>query len=174
MDVADGLRVQPPRQLIERVREEWDPLFIVCDRFKVPELRDHASGIRVVPRVTRCSESTADIRALRRMAGDGPLNIDHGSRSIIEASLAVSTVKNDDAGSVRLVKRGTNNQSRDDVSAAWLLAAGATSRFRRGPGPGRFSAVRRDRIGPRGFAVRRYFGSAHTSVTPTPSIRPAW
>ena len=34
-------------------------------------------------------------------------------------------VKNDDQGSVRLAKRGTNNTARDDVAAALTLAAGA-------------------------------------------------
>ena len=50
--------------------------------------------------------------------------------TLIGASLAVARVKSDDAGSMRLVKRGTNNQSRDDVAAALTLAAGAYERAR--------------------------------------------
>ena len=38
-------------------------------------------------------------------------------------------------GSVRLVKRGSNNTARDDVAAAWVLAAGAFSRWIRRPRP---------------------------------------
>ena len=38
------------------------------------------------------------------------------------------TVKTDDQGSVRLVKKGANNTGRDDVAAALVLAAGALSR----------------------------------------------
>ena len=37
-------------------------------------------------------------------------------------------MKSDDAGNTRLVKKGSNNQSRDDVAAAFVLAAGATAR----------------------------------------------
>ena len=43
----------------------------------------------------------ADIRALRKMAADGPLAVEEGSRSILQASLSVAQVKNDDQGSVQ-------------------------------------------------------------------------
>ena len=47
-------------------------------------------GIEIVPRVTRWSEATADITALRRIVRDGPLSCPEtgGSRSLVEASLA--------------------------------------------------------------------------------------
>ena len=59
---------------------------------------------------------------------DGPLSLSVESRLIVVASLASSLVKNDDAGSVRLVKRGTNNQARDDIAVALTLAGGAFAR----------------------------------------------
>ena len=72
--VAEGLRVQPPGQLWALVRERWgQPELIVCDRFRLPELQDCVNGTPVVPRVTRWSEASEDIRALRRMALDRPL-----------------------------------------------------------------------------------------------------
>ena len=40
------------------------------------------------------------------------------SRPLLAASLSVAMVKNDDAGNVRLVKKWSHNQSRDDVAAA--------------------------------------------------------
>ena len=46
------------------------------------------------------------------------------SRPLLAASLAAAMVKTDDQGSVRLAKRGTNNEGRDDVAAALILAAG--------------------------------------------------
>ena len=46
----------------------------------------------------------------------------------MEASLSAALVKNDDAGNVRLVKRGTNKTARDDVAAALVLAAGSFTR----------------------------------------------
>ena len=78
----------------------------------------------MIPRVTRWSESSYDIRALRSKTKDGPFAVSPCSRSLLAASLAVCTVKNDDGGSVRLIKKGTNNTARDDVAAAFVLAAG--------------------------------------------------
>ena len=125
--VAEGLRVQPPGELIQATREAWGaPELIVCDRFRLGELQDCVSASTpVVPRVARWSEAAADIRGLRKVAADGPLSCPESSRLLIAASLAVAMVKNDDQGNVRLSKRGTNNTARDDVAAALVLAAGA-------------------------------------------------
>ena len=98
---------------------------IISDRFQLIYLQDCARGVPLQPRVTRWSESTEDIKALRKMAVDGPLTIDKPSRLLIAASLSAAMVQNDDAGNVRMVKRGSNNQARDDVAAALALAAGA-------------------------------------------------
>ena len=76
----------------------------------------------------RWSESSFDIRALRKVVKDGPLSVAPESRALIQASLSVTTTKADDSGSIRLVKRGSNNESRDDISAALVLAAGAFMR----------------------------------------------
>ena len=83
--------------------------------------------------MTRWSESSEDIRALRKMAKDGPLSVDPGSAPLLEASLAVASVKNDSSGNVRLQKRGSNNTSRDDVAAALTLGAGAHQRRSKAP-----------------------------------------
>ena len=135
--VADGLRVPPVSLLWSAVTEAWGlPARIVCDRFRLGELNDVIAGASPVePRVTRWSECSADIRALRKMATDGPLSIEPESRLLVAASLAVAKVKNDDAGNCRLVKRGTNNSARDDVAAALLLAAGAWEREHSRPAP---------------------------------------
>ena len=127
--VADGLRVQPPAELLRVVRAAWGPPDVIfCDRFRLPELQDAVNGTTVVPRVARWSEASEDIRALRKAALDGPLAVAPESRSLIAASLSAAMVKNDDQGSCRLAKRGTNNQARDDVAAALVLAVGALSR----------------------------------------------
>ena len=132
--VAHGLRVTPPAALMEAITEEWgSPELVVCDRFRLGELQDCANGTPIVPRVSRWSESAFDIRALRQLAVDGPFSVDHASRPLLAASLAVAMVKNDDAGNVRLAKKGTNNQSRDDVAAALILAAGVYQRARAQP-----------------------------------------
>ena len=124
--IARGLRVQPPRQLIDAAYQTWGkPVSIISDRFQLTYLQDCARGVSLTPRVTRWSEATEDIKALRKMAVDGPLTVDRDSRLLIAASLSAAMVKNDDAGNTRLVKRGSNNQARDDVAAALTLAAGA-------------------------------------------------
>ena len=128
LTLTEGLRVVPPDALLDRIRP-WNPSVIVCDRFRLDELRDTSPPCRVVPRVTRYSEAAQDIRALRRAAKDGPMNVAPESRPLVEASLAVARVKHDDGGSFRLQKDGTHNKSRDDVAAALLLAAGAAARM---------------------------------------------
>ena len=123
--LADGLRVQPPAALYRAVVEEWgQPELVICDRFRINELSDVVNGTQVIPRVSRWSESGDDIRALRRLVKDGPLSLEPESRALLAASLSVAMVKSDDGGNVRMVKRGTNNSSRDDVAAAFVLGAG--------------------------------------------------
>ena len=134
--VATGRRVPRVSDLMTLVRQ-WGPETITCDRFRLSELRDCAPGVRLLPRVSRWSESTEDIRALRRLALDGDLGVDLASRGLLTASLAAATILNDDAGNCRMIKR-TNNVSRDDAAAALVLAAGALARA---PRPARFRHV---------------------------------
>ena len=132
--LAHGLRVQPPGALYQAVIEEWgQPELIVCDRFRLGELRDCVNGTQVIPRVSRWSEAGDDIRSLRRLVKDGPLTVEPASRALIAASFAVAMVKNDDQGNTRLVKKGANNASRDDVAAALVLGAGVYQRARSQP-----------------------------------------
>ena len=134
--VADGLRVPPASLLHGLAISTWGkPEAIYCDRFRFPDLSDAVRGCRLIPRVTRWSEASDDIRGLRKLAQDGPLSVEAACRDMLAASLSVATVKNDEQGSVRMVKRGTNNTARDDVAAALVLAAGAVHRIKRRPQP---------------------------------------
>ena len=129
LSVAEGLRVPPAGLLIAMIEAAWGrPALIVCDRFRLDDLKDTGIKCKVIPRVTRWSEASFDIRALRKAAMDGPMSVAEDSRAIIAASLAVAMVLNDDAGSVRIIKRGTNNTARDDVASGLVLAAGAFDR----------------------------------------------
>ena len=97
--VAEGLRVQLPAALYSAVKAEWGaPELVVCDRFRLGELQDCVNGTAVLPRVSRWSEAAFDIRAVRRLAKDGPLSVEEQSRPLLAASLAVAMVKNDDQG----------------------------------------------------------------------------
>ena len=134
LHIADGLRVPKVSTLIEIITSTWGrPASIICDRFRLDELRDSGVRCQVVPRVTRWSESSFDIRSLRSHVKDGPFSVAAGSRSLLAASLAVAMVKNDDAGSVRLIKRGSNNTARDDIAAALVLASGLFARTSSAP-----------------------------------------
>ena len=134
LTLADGLRVPPPSLLIGRIRDAWDmPAAIVCDRFRLAELRDTAPPCSIEARVSQWSEAAFDIRALRKAAKDGPLACDPVSRPLVIASLAAAMVENDKSGNMRLVKQGTNNTGRDDVAAALVLAAGALKRAAAAP-----------------------------------------
>ena len=126
----DDLRAQRPETLWNEVIHRWGvPGLTIADRFRETDLLD-AIGQQapLESRVWRWSEASQDVRALRRYTLDGPFNVGAGA-DLIEASLAVTQVVNDDAGNTRLTKRGSNNTGRDDVCAAWMLAAGAYERM---------------------------------------------
>ncbi len=56
---AEGLRVPPPSMLVELISKTWgQPASLICDRFRLDELRDAGVPCRVVPRVTRWSEAS--------------------------------------------------------------------------------------------------------------------
>ena len=135
LGIAEGKRVPPVGLLVREIYERWGrPARIICDRFRLAELQDEIgpSGPFIEPRQTRWSEASEDIRALRKMTKDGPLSVEKGSRSILQASLSVAFIKNDDQGSFRLVKKMPgNNTARDDAAAALLLAAGGWDRASR-------------------------------------------
>ena len=133
LHVADGLRVQPVKMMADLITETWGPAAgVIADFFRIDDLKD--AGLHgLEARRTRWSEASEDIRAIRKMAKDGPLAVDPGSVPLLEASLSVASVKNDDAGNVRMEKRGSNNTSRDDVAAALTLGAGAHQRRDKSP-----------------------------------------
>ena len=108
LEIAEGLRVQPPKLLWESIRSTWGrPQVVICDRFRLAELEDAVGrGARLEPRVSRWSEAAFDIRALRQMALDGPLAVDEDSQELLATSLARAMVKSDDQGNVRLVEEG--------------------------------------------------------------------
>ena len=129
--LADGLRVPPVTMLWNAALEAFGPPeALIADRFRLPELQDAVRGrARVISRMARWSEAAADIRALRKMVLDGPMAPVEASRPLLAASLAASMVKNDDQGSVRMVKRDPfHSTGRDDVASALVLAAGLVSR----------------------------------------------
>ena len=92
LDVAEGLRVQPTKQLWELILSSWGkPKLIVCDRHRFPELQDATGGgVRLEPRVSRWSEAAFDIRSLRQAAKDGPLAVENDSRLLLATKASVT------------------------------------------------------------------------------------
>ena len=127
---AEGLRVPKPANLWAAIKAEWGlPEVIIADRYQFDRMQDAVKGaVPLISRIPRFKESTEDIDALRSFAADGPLACEPESRDLLTVSLGVAMVKSDDGGSIRMVKRGSNNESRDDIAAALVLAAGALSR----------------------------------------------
>ena len=122
----------PPEQLVDAIVDRWGiPFGIVADRFKEFLLADalQQRGIPFEFRVTRWSEASADIYALRSYVSDGPMTFDAESVALLATSLAVAKVKTDDQGNTRLSK-SKDNRARDDVAAALVLDAGACDRYR--------------------------------------------
>ena len=130
LEVAEGLRVQPPSALWDLICRRWgQPQHVILDRFKLSELQDAVSpGVSFEARITRWSDSTFDIRALRRLVKDGPFNVSPESAPLLAFSLSKANVSNDSSGNSRLEKKGTSNTGRDDVAAALTLVGGAYAR----------------------------------------------
>ena len=125
-------RVPRVSELVKRIMP-WRPASLTCDRFRIAEFQDAVRGrVTIRPRIQRWSEASEDVRATRRLALDGPLAIATEARGLLTASLAASKIESDTGGSLRLIKRSTNNQGRDDAAIALVLACGAHTRRRRG------------------------------------------
>ena len=127
--VSDGRRVPLVAILADEIKTKWGtPARIVCDRFRLAELQDCGWSCILEPRVSRWSEASNDIRALRQQISDGTLSPTENCIALMTASLSVCEVKNDEQGNCRLCKKGSNGTARDDVAAALVLACGAWSR----------------------------------------------
>ena len=67
--------------LVERLMQ-WRPSGVTCDRFRLAEFQDAIPGrVSILPRIQRWSEASEDIRAVRRLALDGPLSVAHDTRA---------------------------------------------------------------------------------------------
>ena len=131
--VDEGKRVTTPATAVEEVgRRGWEPSIIVCDFFKLPDLRD-ATKLRISPRRQRWSEASEDIGALRRLALDGDLAVDHDSVHALSVSLGSTGVERDTSANLRLARDSSGHRRRDDLAAALVLAAGEHQRRSRRP-----------------------------------------
>ena len=108
----------------------------MCDRFRLSELRDVVgSACTIEPRITQWSSSSADIRALRKICRDGPLSVDPGSRNLLVVSMSAAYVQNDNAGNVRLIKKGHDNKGSGRRGGGGNARGGRVRASGRGAGP---------------------------------------
>ena len=112
-----------------------EPVLTICDRFRLNELVDAlGTHVPIEPRVTRWSDSSYDIRALRKGAKDGPFTITPEADLPLRVSLRSARVENDTGGNMRMIKRDRgSNTGRDDVAAALILASGAFEQYSGAP-----------------------------------------
>ena len=107
--VADNLRVVPPEILWDAIVDRWGyPALVVCDRFRLNDLRDVlGQSVPIEPRVTQWSSSSEDIRALRKHVKDGPFAlVPTAASKLLITSLSKSRVQSDSSGNVRMIKDG--------------------------------------------------------------------
>ena len=91
---TDGSRLVPRVPVLMRRVMRWRPQSVTCDRFRLGELLDAARGrVPILARTPRWSSSTADIRAVRRMALDGPLSVSPGAAALLRASIVGFTCR---------------------------------------------------------------------------------
>lgn len=140
-----GQKVPLASDLYRAIKAHWGTVrHIVGDNYRKNELDDALPAGVLEARQTRHQYQSEDVRSLRRIALDGPLAIEEQSRPLLSYSIGVSKTVNDKAGNTILIKKkGKNNESRDDVAAALVLAGGA---FVRETGKAKASKPRRSRL----------------------------
>ena len=130
-----GRRVNDPGQLLRRCLRLWGrPEAIVCDRFRVNELRDILDRERfpraeLVIRGMGWRDGSADVRGFRAaVLSDRVIP----ERSVLMASaISKARTMGDPAGNWKLAKwtqGGRNARSRDDAAASGLLAVAEGNR----------------------------------------------
>lgn len=132
--VRHGKRTAAPEKLVEIVRDAGvRPALVLGDRSQAERVRDAVRGwAPFTERITRWTTATEDIGLLREFARDGHMAVESSSRGLLTLGLSQASVRYDDGGLCRIVKR-RHDASRDDTAIALSLAAGAIMRRRRRP-----------------------------------------
>ena len=125
--VDEGNHVPSIERLLARIWA-WDPLAIVCDNYRAPELHQVVSGrVRVIERARSGGESTSNIQALRSLLLDSGAGICESSRALLGAAWAQTNLVISNEGIAKVTKIDAR-RSRDDAAMAVLLAAGELAR----------------------------------------------
>ena len=138
--IQSGRRVSDVGELMRECLRRWGrPVAIVCDRWRVAELRQALEAVRfplsaLVERGQGFKDGGADVREFR--AALLAEEVRPASSLLLAAAVSEARTAGDPAGNHKLAKRGEGGrraQARDDAAAAAILAV-ATGRRRWGAG----------------------------------------
>ena len=128
--IQDADRRHPRLELLQPAVDDWNPALIVCDFFRLAEVRDaFGESYPVESRRTRWSESTQDLDALARLA-ETRLALAPGAYKLVTLGLASSRLDFDTEGWKR-VRKADRKTAKNDALAALVLACGALERLER-------------------------------------------
>ena len=127
LSVDAGRAVPSVERLLSRVWA-WEPVCIVSDPYRAPELHQVVSGrVRIIERARSGGESTSNVQSLRSLLLDTDAGVTEASRALLAAAWAQTNLVIGNDGLTKVTKLD-NRRSRDDASAALLLAAGERAR----------------------------------------------
>ena len=106
----------------------YEPLALVCDNYRAPELYQVVGGrVRVIERARSGGEATSNIQGLRSLLLDTQAGVVAESRALLAAAWAQTNLVIGNDGLTKVTKLD-QRRSRDDAAAALLLAAGEQAR----------------------------------------------
>ena len=127
LSVDEGQHVPSVERLLSRVWP-YEPLALVCDNYRAPELHKAVEGrTRVIERARGGGEATSNVQSLRSLLLDTQSGVTAESRALLAAAWAQTNLTVDNSGITKVAKLD-HRRSRDDAAAALLLAAGEQAR----------------------------------------------
>ena len=127
LSVDEGQHVPSIELLLARIWA-FEPLCIVCDNYRAPELHQIVSGrVRVIERARSGGEATSNVQALRALLLDSQAGVSEAGRALLGAGWAQTNLVIGNDGVTKVTKIDAR-RSRDDSAIALLLAAGELAR----------------------------------------------
>ena len=127
LSVDEGQHVPSIERLLARVWA-WEPLALVCDNYRAPELHQAVSGrVRIIERARSGGEATSNIQSLRSLLLDTQAGVTEKSRALLAAAFEQTNLIISNEGIAKVTKIDAR-RSRDDSAMALLLGAGELAR----------------------------------------------
>ena len=127
LSVDAGRAVPSVERLLARIWA-WEPVAIVADNYRAPELHKAVEGrTRVIERARGHGEATSNIQSLRSLLLDSRAGVVAESRDLLGAAFQQTNLVISNDGLTKVTKLD-QRRSRDDAGQALLLAAGEQAR----------------------------------------------